>query len=82
MKRRRLPASRNLRLHSRSQRRIDHLRYQGIAVALAELARAHMEADLALMVLKSLGLSVVNLKNAGADAYDLETPQDAQAQER
>jgi hypothetical protein len=37
-----LPASRSLQLHPRSQRRNDNLRYQGIAAALGELARAHM----------------------------------------
>jgi hypothetical protein len=58
------------------------LRYQGIAAALGELARAHMEPDLALMVLDSLGISLSDLKSAGADAYDQEALQDAQAQER
>jgi len=37
---------------------------------------------LALMVLESLGLSIADLKNAGANTYDLEALQDAQAQER
>jgi hypothetical protein len=46
-------------------------RLQGIAPALAELARAHMEPDLALMVLDSLGLTIGELKAAGADPYDL-----------
>jgi hypothetical protein len=47
-------------------------RKQGIACALAELADAHMEPDLAAMVLQSLGLAVADLKAAGADPYDLE----------
>ncbi len=64
------PASRNLRLRPRSQRRIDNLRLQG-AAALAELPRTHMEPDLAAMVLESLGLSIADLKAAGADRYDL-----------
>jgi hypothetical protein len=58
-----------------SQRRTDNLRLQGIDAALAELSRAHMEPDLAAMVLQSLGLSVSDLKHAGADRYDLEALQ-------
>jgi hypothetical protein len=50
---------------------VSHARYQGIAFALAELAGAHMEPDLAAMVLQSLGLSVADLEAAGADPYDL-----------
>jgi hypothetical protein len=69
------PASRNLRLRPRSQRRIANLRLQGIAAALAELSRTHMEPDLAVMVLESLGLSIADLKAAGADRYDLEALQ-------
>ncbi len=46
-------------------------RMQGIACALAELADVHMEPDLAAMVLQSLGLTVADLKKAGADAFDL-----------
>lgn len=68
-------ASHSLRLRPRSQKRIDNLRLQGIAAALAELSRAHMEPDLAAMVLNSLGLSVSDLKRAGADPYDLEALQ-------
>jgi hypothetical protein len=49
--------------------------YQGIAAALAELARAHMEPDLALVVLESLGLWVADLKKTGADPHDLEALQ-------
>jgi hypothetical protein len=49
-----------------------NLRLQGIAAALGELARAHMEPDLAAMVLASLGLTFADLKAAGADAYDLQ----------
>jgi hypothetical protein len=82
MKRSRQSTSRSLRLRPRSRRRIDNLRYQGIAVALGELACAHMEPDLALMVLESLDLSVADLKNAGAEAYDVEALQDAQNRER
>jgi hypothetical protein len=47
-------------------------RLQGIAAALGELARTHMEPDLAAMVLDSLGLTVNDLQAAGADPYDLE----------
>lgn len=46
-------------------------RLQGIAAALAELSRTHMESDLAAMVLDSLGVTVNELRAAGADAYDL-----------
>ncbi|HTW65850.1 MAG TPA: hypothetical protein VME17_14590 [Bryobacteraceae bacterium] len=47
-------------------------RLQGIAAALGELAGAHMEPDLAMMVLKSLGLSITELQAAGADPHDLQ----------
>lgn len=47
-------------------------RMQGIACALGELASAHMEPDLAHMVLESLGLTLDDLKKAGADSFDLE----------
>ena len=47
-------------------------RMQGIACALAELADAHLEEDLAGMVLQSLGYTLADLKAAGADPYDLE----------
>jgi hypothetical protein len=57
---------------ARHARRVANLRLQGIAAALAELARAHMEPDLATMVLDSLGLTVADLQAAGADAHDLE----------
>lgn len=50
---------------------IANARYQGIAVALAELAGAHTEPDLAVMVLHSLGLSVADLEAAGADPCDV-----------
>jgi hypothetical protein len=69
------PASQSLRLRPRSQRRIDNLRHQGIAAALGELACPHMEPDLAAMVLDSLGLTIADLKKAGADPYDLEALQ-------
>ncbi len=39
--------------------------------ALGELARAHTEPDLAAMVLDSLGLTIADLKAAGADHHDL-----------
>jgi len=68
----RAPVSHSTRLHPRTRRRIENLRLQGIAAALGELARAHMEPDLAAMVLDSLGVSVADLKAAGADPYDLE----------
>jgi hypothetical protein len=41
-------------------------RLQGIACALAELAHAHMEPDLARMVLESLTLTLDDLRAAGA----------------
>ncbi len=50
---------------------VDAARLQGIACALGELAETHMEPDLAGMVLQSLGLTVADLKAAGADPYDL-----------
>ena len=81
MKHRRAPTSHSLRIRPHSQRRIDSLRLQGIAAALAELSRAHMEPDLAVMVLTSLGLSLSDLKNVGADPYDLEALQDDPTQE-
>lgn len=46
-------------------------RLQGIAVALAELADAHMEPDLARMALESRSLTVAELKEAGANPYDI-----------
>jgi len=52
--------------------RISRYRLQGIAAALGKLARAHMEPDLAHMVLDSLALSVADLEAAGADPHDLE----------
>jgi hypothetical protein len=55
--------------------RVAKLRLQGIAAALGELATTHMEPDLAAMVLESLGLSVSDLKDAGADPFDLEALQ-------
>jgi hypothetical protein len=64
--------TRAIRLHPRTRRRIENVRLQGVACALAELARAHMEPDLAHMVLDSLGVSVADLKSAGADPHDLE----------
>jgi hypothetical protein len=48
-----------------------HLRLQGIAAALGELARTHREPRLAAMVMQSLGVSIADLQAAGADAYDL-----------
>jgi len=51
-------------------------RLQGIACALAELADAHMEPDLAEMVLHNMGLTVADLKDAGADHHDLARPKD------
>lgn len=47
-------------------------RYQGIAAALAELAGSHMEPGLAIAVLESLGVTMVELEAAGADPYDLD----------
>jgi hypothetical protein len=54
---------------------IARYRLPGVAAALGELSRAHMEPDLAAMVLESLGLSLSDLKQAGADPYDLEALQ-------
>jgi hypothetical protein len=59
--------------------RVANLRLQGIAAALGELARTHMEPDLAVMVLHSLGLTIAELEAAGADAYDLEPMKNTQA---
>ena len=65
---------------------IQNARLQGIAVALAELARDHMELnlaakmaeslgvtcpDLAIMVMKNLGLTLKDFENAGVEEYDL-----------
>jgi hypothetical protein len=55
--------------------RVAKLRLQGIAAALGELSRTHMEPDLVAMVLQSLGLSITDLEAAGADPYDLEALQ-------
>jgi hypothetical protein len=46
-------------------------RLQGIACALGELAEAHMEPELAKMVLESLGVTLDDLRAAGADPHDL-----------
>jgi hypothetical protein len=48
-----------------------NLRLQGIATALGIIARDHRQPALAAMVLDSLGLSLADLKRAGADACDL-----------
>jgi hypothetical protein len=47
-------------------------RRQGIAAALGSLAREHMEPYLAARVLEGLGLTIADLKAAGADPCDLE----------
>lgn len=52
-------------------REISDYRLHGIAYALAELAHAHMEPDLARMVLDSLGITRAQLREAGADPHDL-----------
>jgi len=70
-----LPASYSLWLHPRSQRRIDNLRYQGIATTLGELARAHHGAGSSADDFGSLGLSIAGLENGGADTYDLKAIQ-------
>jgi hypothetical protein len=54
---------------------IARYRLQGIGAAPGELSCAHMEPDLAAMVLESLGLSLSDLKQAGADPCDLEALQ-------
>jgi hypothetical protein len=64
--RRKFPATTPQRRHAYNHR------LQGIAAALGELAGAHMEPELAAMVLDSLGLTIPDLQRAGADAYDLE----------
>lgn len=48
------------------------LRLQGIACALAVVARDHAEPDIAGYALASLGLTVEDLEAAGADAHDLD----------
>ena len=54
------------------RRKTYNLRLQGIALALDELARTHVERDLALMVLDTLDLTIAGLEAAGADDHDLE----------
>ena len=56
----------------RHVRRVTNLRLQGIAAALAIVAREHREPDFAMMVLTDMQLSLADLKAAGADPYDLE----------
>ena len=46
-------------------------RLQGIACALGELAETHGQPDLAKVVLQSLGLTIDDLRAAGADPHDL-----------
>ncbi|ARN82254.1 hypothetical protein MCBRY_001884 [Methylocystis bryophila] len=46
-------------------------RLQGIACALGELAETHKEPALAKRVLASLGLTIEDLRAAGADPHDL-----------
>ncbi len=75
------PASTPRRKRTRAPLRRAFRRATAHAVALAELSRTHMEPDLAVTVLKSLGLSVSDLKNAGADPYDLEALQNEPTQE-
>jgi len=53
--RRKFPATTPQRRHAYNHR------LQGIAAALGELAGAHMEPDLAAMVLDSLGLTIADL---------------------
>jgi len=62
----------NRGMKTRRRTRVEKLRLQGIACALGELARAHMEPDLAQGVLESLGLSVADLEAAGAEPFDVE----------
>jgi hypothetical protein len=57
---------------ARHARRVANLRLQRIAAACAALARDHGEPDEAAMLLRTLDLSVDDLRAAGADAYDLE----------
>jgi hypothetical protein len=64
------------RLHldgTRTARPTASYRLQGIAAALATVAREHRGADFAMMVLSDMDLSLEDLKAAGADPYyDLE----------
>ena len=53
------------------QTRVPILRLQGVAAALGTLAAITGQPALAAMVLDSLGLTLADLKRAGADAYDL-----------
>ena len=46
-------------------------RLQGIACALGELAHAFDNADLARNVLDSMGITLAQLRDAGADPLDL-----------
>src|ERR1700751_1579184 len=57
--------------HPRPANPSTDLRLHGVAAALGSLARDHRQPDLAAMVLDSLGLTLADLKRAGADAYDL-----------
>ena len=50
---------------------MNNARLQGIAVALAALAREHMEPDLAVMVMQSLSLTLKDFEKAGVEEYDL-----------
>jgi hypothetical protein len=56
----------------RDARRVANWRLQGIAAALACLAREHREPDLAMTVLTSMDLSFADPERARADPYDLE----------
>lgn len=49
-----------------------NLRLQGVAPALAELAGTHLERDLAELVMLSLGITLDDLVNAGANPHELE----------
>ena len=58
---------------------VTNFRLQGVASALAAVSREQLQPGLAARVLDSLGLTVADLKAAGADAYDLAAfPQDTE----
>lgn len=46
-------------------------RHQGIACALAELAGGQREPDMAMFVMRALGVTVEELRACGADEHDL-----------
>ncbi len=50
---------------------VGRARYQGIAAALAAVNRLHGEPTMVCDVMRDFGLTLADLKKAGADRYDL-----------